>query len=242
MIKVNLLPQEYRKAEATPAKQFLSTIGAVVLALAMLVFWGYKYTELESRKGALAQKKEQIENQKSSLQLSKDLQDALKDFKARFDKIDEVANNRIVLSRKLDELWEILDKPRLPNRYEVWLTAMSFTVNPGGGGARGKKAVGGQVQIGGTSAGKMHRLADFHDDMSGSEFFKDFGEISPPWGSREELEGDREPKEGWTFRFNMSLKPLKDLYNDRDKAAGKVVPEAPKKGAEKPGTPPGGAK
>jgi Tfp pilus assembly protein PilN len=234
MIKVNLLPQEYRKTEATPAKQFLSTIGAVLLALASLVVWIFQVQKLDNRQTELNSLEEKIANQKNALDLSKKLGDALKEYKSRYDKIDEVANNRIVLSRKFDELWEILVNPRVPNRYEIWLRSLSCTVAAqGGAGSRAKKAVGGITQFAGTSAGtRIARYADFHDDLTQSEFFKDYNDITPPYGSREELDGDREPKEGWNFTLSLSLKPLKELYADRDVAAGKAAPEAPKKPAK----------
>ena len=41
MIRVNLLPVEYRKAEATPLKQFFATVGAAVVVALAVVGWLY---------------------------------------------------------------------------------------------------------------------------------------------------------------------------------------------------------
>ena len=55
------------------------------------------------------------------------------------------------------------------------------------------------------------------------DLFKDFDTISYPAGSREELGADREPKEVWTFQFNLTLKPLKELGDRRAKAAAEAA-------------------
>lgn len=223
MIRVNLLPQEYRKAEATPLKQFFATVGAaVVLALAG-VGWAYVHW------GVLVptrQDKENIDStvntQKPQVQDSKNLASALQELKDQYSKIDKVAENRIIWSRKIDEVWEVVVSPTPANKYEVWLKGLS-------GRLTGAVKSGGDVQFGGTSSGpQVFKMADFHDAVKASEFFKDFSEITYPYGTREELVGaDREPKEGWTFQFTMQLKPMKEMNDARAKAAAGATGKKP---------------
>jgi len=219
MIKVNLLPTEYRKAEATPLKQFFATVGAVVFAALAVVVWGFvHFRALQPAVRQLEQLKDDVASQANEVDTSKKLAAQLAEYQGRFKKIDEVAAGRLVWSRKLDEVWEVLVNPRM-GRYEVWIDTFSASLV---GGGRDMK-VGGTVTFAGTSAGsQMFRLADFHKDLKESDFFKDCMEITPPYGTRKPLEGnDREPKEGWSFSFILTLKPLPDLYKDRAEAAMK---------------------
>ncbi len=222
MIRVNLLPQEYRKAEATPLKQFFATVGAVVLAALAGTVWAFIYFgSLEPMIKERDDLKQRITDQKAGLDRVKKLDTRVKELKAQYNKIDEVAKNRVVWSRKLDELWEVVVSPKQPGRYEAWLKGLTCQVATGGP----KVTIGGTVQFAGVSAGaQVTRLSDFHEDIGTSAFFHDFQKITPPFGTREELPGDdRDPKEGWTFNFTMSLKSLEDIAKERKAEADEAA-------------------
>lgn len=214
MIRVNLLPQEYRKAEATPLKQFFATVGAAVIVTLSVVFFGYvHFVNLPKKESELNTLNEEIKTQEAPVKQSKDLDAMLQDFMNQCNTIDKVAENRLVLSRKLDEFWEVICNPP-PGRYDVWLKTLSFNL-----GQKGPKS-GGVVQFSGLSAGApVAKISDFHEAVKQSEFFKDCVEITYPWGQKSQLTKDREPTEGWDFNFTVNLKPMKDLYADRAKAA-----------------------
>jgi Tfp pilus assembly protein PilN len=215
MIRVNLLPQEYRKAEATPLKQFFATVGAAVLVAGAVVAWLYvRFAVLQPKQAELANITDEIKAQEDKVKLSKDLAASLSDYMAQYEKIDKVAENRLVLSRKVDEFWEAVVNPNPPGRYEVWLKGLTISLSPGGAKS------GGTVQFAGISAGsQVAKLSDFHESMTGSEFYRDCQEITYPWGTKIDLPKDREPNEGWDFNFTITLKPLKDLYDLRQKVA-----------------------
>lgn len=215
MIRVNLLPQEFRKAEATPLKQFFATIGAVVIvAFAVVGMLYVKLWVLKPAKDKLETLKDEIRTQEGPVKLSKNIEAWLGEYKTQYKKIDEVADSRVVASRKLDEIWEVVVNPKVPGRYEVWLKNLAWKTNPGG------QKSGGDINFSGVSAGsQIARLSDFHEDLKTSDFFKEFDEITYPYGTREDLGGQREPKEGWSFTFNLNLRPLKELSEARAKAA-----------------------
>lgn len=222
MIRVNLLPQEYRKAEATPLKQFFATVGAVVLAAVAAAAWGWVFfTRLSKAETELAQVESEIKGQKGALDLVTKLDSKVRDLKAQFKLIDEVAKNRVVWSRKLDELWEVVVNPKAPGRYEVWITSLGCSSTTTGAQAK----VGGQVQFAGTSAGsQMNKMVDFHEDLTTGTFFADFGKCTPPYGNREVVGPDnRDPKEGWNFNFVLELKSLKDISEAHAKAAAEAA-------------------
>jgi Tfp pilus assembly protein PilN len=213
MIRVNLLPQEYRKAESTPLKQFFATMGAVVVfALAAVGWLLIHYGRLGPKQSDLETITDVVKGQQTQVKDSKNLGTWLAEYKAQYDKIDKVALTRVLWSRKIDEIWEVVVSPTPANKYDVWLKGLSGKVVDTG-------KAGGEVQFSGASAGaQVVRLSDFHESVKTSPFFKEFQSITYPYGNREPLSGaDREPKEGWTFQFTLQLRPLKELNDMRTK-------------------------
>ncbi len=217
MIRVNLLPPEYRKAESTPAKQFFAMIGGVVLALLAVFAWGWVHFKwLGPATTDFGQLKADVDGQAAKLQDLKELRDTAAEYRTRYETIEKAAQDRLLLSQKLDQLWETLANPPA-GRYEVWIKDLTMQIQSSGG----KVPTGGSVKFGGISAGpQVVKLTEFHETLTESEFFQDCvpTSITQPVGSREALSADREPSEGWNFAWTMSFKPLKQVYEDRAKA------------------------
>ncbi len=219
MIRVNLLPKEYRKAESTPLKQFFATMGAVVVVALAVVAWAFIHLgKLGPKEQDLKAIEDDVRTQAAKVKDSKDLAGWLQEYKTQYEKIDKVAMTRVLWSRKIDEIWEVVVNPTPATKYDVWFKSLSGRV------ADTAKA-GGEVQFSGSSAGpQVYRLSDFHEAVTTSDFFKDFQYISYPAGTRENLPGtDREPKEGWTFQMSLQLRNLKDLNDARTKAAAEAA-------------------
>ena len=214
MIRVNLLPQQYRKAEATPMKQFFATVGAAVIVTLAVV--GYLYVDLKllaSKQQELAILKDDIKAQEVQVKVSRDMDAWLKDYIDQYEKIDKVTENRQVLSRKMDEFWELVVNPNPPDKYMVWLKGLNVALKPG------DAKTGGTTSFAGVSAGpQMYKLFDFHEAIKTSEFYRDYMDITYPYGNRVSLTQTREPGEGWDFSFNANMKSLKDLSEARIKA------------------------
>ncbi len=227
MIRVNLLPEEYRKAEATPLKQYLAMIGATSLAGVSLAFLAYvHFVELPAKQQELAQIEKEVEQQKDPdpskglLTYVRALDKELKEYQSRVTTINTKARERLMWSRKVDEVWEILVNPRIPGRYEVWITTLACNLTGGGSGP-----LGGATRFAGYSAGETFvRLSEFHEDIERSGFFKDYRAMTQPGGAVTKLPGtDRVPAQGWTFDFSLGLKKLTKLYEDREAAAAKAA-------------------
>jgi Tfp pilus assembly protein PilN len=216
MIRVNLLPQELRRAESTPLKQFFATMGAVVVVALSVVSWLFVHLgKLGPREQDLRTIEEEVKTQAAKVAESKNLAGWLQDYKTQYEKIDKVASTRVLWSRKIDECWEVVVNPNPAGKYDVWLKSLAGKVSD-------SAKTGGEVTFSGASAGpQVYKLSDFHEAVTSSDFFKDFGAITYPAGTREPLGGaDREPKEGWTFQMNLQLRNLKELNDARLKAAG----------------------
>jgi Tfp pilus assembly protein PilN len=219
MIRVNLLPAEYRKAEATPLKQFFATVGAAIVVALAVVGWLYvRFGMLHPTQKNLETITDEVKAQEGQVKFSKDLAAWLGEYKSQYERIDKVAENRVLWSRKLDEFWDIVVSPKTPGKYQVWLKSLTCRLNP-------SAKSGGDIQFSGVSAGpQMFRMSDFNEEIKTSDFFREFSDITFPYGTKSGLEGDdREPKEGWTFTFSVTLRTMKELNEMRAKASKEAV-------------------
>jgi Tfp pilus assembly protein PilN len=202
MIKVNLLPPEYRKVERTPVLRFVTILCGVVLSASAIGAFLYVHfgmlVNVISEREKLAETRDVL---KRDVKLAHDLDQDAKEYRTRRDTIEEIGQNRLLWSRKIDELCDIVQNKGDTKRHLVWLSQIRTTAptgtSPGG------------LYIKGLSGGaEIHRLSDFHLDLKNSEFFEDFQTIDNPEGDVVNLNDDRVPKTAWNFDFNMELKPF----------------------------------
>jgi len=217
MIKVNLLPVEYRKVERTPILRFVTIVCGVVLSASAIGAFLYVHfghlVEVVSDRQKL---EETYLTKKVEADKSKALAQEAQEYQKRRTTIEGIGENRLLWSRKVDEICDIIHNKGDTKRHLVWLTSMR-TLAPVRG-RKGQKTAGlspGGLYIKGFSGGsELHRLSDFHLDIKDSEFFEDFNLIDNPEGELVEFRDERIPKSAWTFDYNILLKP----YNWREKA------------------------
>ena len=205
MIRVNLLPPEYRKADGTPIARFVAlTLGVFMTATAMSV-WGYVHfgmlAEVRDRR---AQMEEEVVGLQALAERSKALLAEFKEYQSRRKTIEEIDTNRILWSKKLDQWADLIHNKGDTKRHLVWLS----DIRSGKGRMGGS---GGVLQVSGWSGGnELESLADFNEDVrnSGEEFFDDFVSIDPPRGDRVRFADGRLPELAWRFSMAMDLKPL----------------------------------
>ena len=205
MIRVNLLPPEYRKADGTPVARFVAlTLGVFLTATAMSV-WGYVHfgmlAEVRDRR---AEMEDEEVNLNAQVTRSQALLAEFKEYQSRRDKIEEIDTNRILWSRKLDQVADLIHNKGDTNRHFVWLSDIRSGTSRMGG-------AGGMLQVSGWSGGnELESLADFNEDVrdSGEDFFDDFMSIDPPRGERVRFSDGRLPELAWRFSMSMDLKPL----------------------------------
>ena len=137
MIRVNLLPPEYRKADGTPIARFVAlTLGVFMTATAMSV-WGYVHfgmlAEVQDRR---AQLEEEVVGLKALADRSAALLAEFKEYQRRRDKIEEIDTNRILWSRKLDQFADLIHNKGDSDRHFVWLSDVRTSGGrlPGSGG------------------------------------------------------------------------------------------------------------
>jgi Tfp pilus assembly protein PilN len=209
VISINLLPAEYRKSEATPIARFLAiVIGAVVVTTGLVVYGWIHYSKLRGVRDVRETTEAEYSNKKAQSDVSQSLQAEINAYEARRKAIQQVAKNRIIHSRKLDEFLGVLYNSGDPTTYNIWIT--TFSVKPPRTKSRGKGAGnGGAMTFSGFSESReFSRVTNLRDAIKDDVFYKDFQSISRPVFKFVKWDDDLEPKEAGKFAFDMTLKPL----------------------------------
>src|SRR5437016_2695185 len=101
MIKVNLLPPEYRKVEGTPVARLAVTIGGVILATCAAGFWGWFHMAvLAEERDKRSTKEEEMASVKAQAERSQSLLREFNEYKRRRETIEKIGSSRILWSKK----------------------------------------------------------------------------------------------------------------------------------------------
>lgn len=201
MIKVNLLPPEYRKVDGTPIGRLVATIAAVTLVTASGGYWGYSHFQLLAQvRDERIEQEVQLATVKAQAERSKALLAEFKEYERRRTTIEQIGASRILWSKKLDEFADIIQNKGDQKRHLVWLNNVR---TQGGGGAAGPS-----LAFHGWSGGDMSRkLSDFNSDIKNAEdFFVDCTRVSPPNGDRVSFNDGNVPDQAWEFTWTIDFK------------------------------------
>ncbi len=208
MITINLLPPEYRKVEGTPIARFVATtVGVLVIACAAGA-WGYvHFALLDKARDERTLKEDELKSLKDQAERSQALLREFKEYERRRKTIEQIGASRILWSKKLDELADIIHNKGDVKRHIVWLNS----IRTAGGRFPASPA---SLVIHGWSGGDYDRLSVFNGDIKkNEEFFCDFFAVDPPAGTAVPFDDDLVPNSAFDFTFAMDLKPT----NWRDK-------------------------
>ena len=208
MIKVNLLPPEYRKAESTPVGRFLAIVSGAVLVTSALVAYGYvHYSQLKGIREVRASVEAQYTNKAAQAKTAAALQTEIAAYQSRRKAIQKVARARIMRSRKLDEFLDVIHNDNDRTDFYVWLRKLS--VKPGRVARRGKPTSGGSWTFSGfAESTEFSRVTNLRDAIRKDTFFDDFQNISLPNFKSVAWDDGLEPDRAGSFNYSMGLKVL----------------------------------
>jgi len=220
VIAINLLPSEYRKSEATPIARFLSiVIGAVVVTTALVIFGYVHYSQLRGAQDLREATEQTYKNKKMEADVSLALQAEINAYETRRKAITEVARNRILHSRKLDEFLSVIYNNGDQTSYYVWLTGMNVKPPREAGRGRGDATTGGSMTFSGFSdTTQFSRVTNLRDALKGKKaFYDDFKGISRPVFKAQQWDDGLEPASAGKFSFDLTFKPLGWATEDKGK-------------------------
>jgi Tfp pilus assembly protein PilN len=225
MIYVNLLPKEFRGRERMPVKQVIALTGLVGASCSMAALgawlWFGEYATVQSDR-ALAQ--ETLDSLQPQLTQVKALVAEKKSFESRAATLEEIAQNRVSWTAKLDQMIDVVNSGGSGQKYLIWLDDLTVSRQYD----KKTKTAGifkAQANCGGENIGLV---ANFLDDLQASEFFSGFEPPKPPEGkSRDDGEG-LIPASAWNFDLELKLKARETAAEKPAKPAkgGKAKPKA----------------
>jgi Tfp pilus assembly protein PilN len=225
MIRIDLLPEEHRRAERTPAGLLFATLGLVALfsTTAAACAWGY-FSVVGGAETAVEQAQELLASKKPQADYCDKLEAEKKDFTERWNHIRSFSASRILWTKKMDQLTSLVDTPVESDRHQIWFESVEMNMS-------GVRDSG--LKIGGRSASAdISRMNNFHSDLAKGSFFTEFATISNPAGEMDQ-DDKFEPAESFKFEFGLGLKEAfsgeKDTGKKKPAAKPKATPPAPAK-------------
>ncbi len=204
MIAINLLPDELRRNSRTSPKALVLLFVVSVVSFGSVGFTGFLWFNVKSdREARVNIAQEQLDGLMPRAKYA----DLLAKEKSEFDKrnkaIGEIASSRIVWTRKLDRLSEVVNKDVTQARHKVWLTSTDIDT--------GSDSKAGSIRISGYGAGKnLDNYANFYSDLKSDPVFSaGFAEFTAPSGKVDEGDTGVEPPEKVEFKFEVKM-PSKD--------------------------------
>ncbi len=233
MIRINLLPEQYRKKARTPIKLLLGVSAAVAVNACLVAWWGRLAIGVQG----------ELDVERSTLQVEMDgltpqvnyfhsLQSEGKQYTTRETTLSSLTKSRVSWTRKLDELLDVINRGGDGQRHLIWLDDLS--VAQAGDDGKGKN-FGSLTASGHSGSEKFAQVANFLEDLESSAFMSDFQPPAPPEGTQTLEDKTLVPPVVWAFPLSLSLKSPEE----RMKAAQSS--DKATKPAAQPGAQPAGA-
>ncbi len=203
MIRINLLPEEFRKKSRTPLKLLLAITGLVAVNAGLASWWGWTVFGIHAK----------VESERVTLQLEMDgltpqvnyyhsLETESKQYKSREKTLGQITADRISWTRKLDELIDVANAGGDGSRHLVWLDDLTVAQS----NDASMKSYGSVRAAGHSGSDKFAQVANFLEDLEGSAFIDDFEKPSPPEGTQTLVDETLVPPVAWAFPLALSLK------------------------------------
>lgn len=224
MIRINLLPEEFRKKARTPVKLVLALVAVVTVNAGMGTWWAWQRIGVQS----------EIESEAASLQTEMDgltpqvtyhqsLESEAKQYKTREETLASITTSRISWTKKIDELIDVVSRGQNGQRHLVWLDDLQVTQS-----TDPKAKVPGTVRATGHSGSdKFAQVANFLEDLEGSTFIADFQPPAPPEGTQTNVDETLMPPVAWSFPLSLTLKSTEERLGKPAKDAKKPAPKKP---------------
>jgi Tfp pilus assembly protein PilN len=203
MIRINLLPEEYRKKNRTPLKMMLTvasgvTVNGILLAWYAWLAFGVA-AEIESERAVL---QTELDGLNPQVEYHKSLDGEQKRYAAREKTLAGITASRINWTRKIDELITVINAGGEGGRHFVWLDDLTVqqTLNERANNAGSLKGAGH------SGSDNFAQVANFLEDLESSTFIEDFLPPAPPEGTQTLVDNELIPPVVWAFPLALDIK------------------------------------
>ncbi len=210
MIRINLLPQDFRRKESTPFAVLGPMLACIVVTLGAGFAWAWlHFAELNTQLDRLSELTQVLQSKARGVAYVGALKGEQDDFALRKQTIQEIAGSRMLWTKKLDQFFNVATSDEDGQQYLIWLNTLEVKPPPGTGGSN-KNPVGETVSMKGYCLAEQNPLQHyntFHAAIRNSEFFTDFVSLDDPSGKSVEFDDGMQPSSAWDIDLSMIMKP-----------------------------------
>jgi cell division protein FtsB len=250
MIKINLLPPEYRPRTGTPVARFVAIVVGIVMVLSAGGAFAYThFIELAKVRELKQSRVEEVASMEMQRDRSLRLKQEIDTYEQRRDAIQRINRSRTLWSRKLDQFFDIVTAQNADETYSLWLDTIDVPAKVASlkrrRPSRRKKSStepSAQFKVEGFMAMTSDSeapalLSSFYRALTGdpentgraTDFFADFMSITNPniemlrdVRTRRKDEPELIPPRVGAFNFDLALAPVNlDKKKAAPKSAGK---------------------
>jgi len=201
MLKINLLPPEYRKSDGTPIGVLMIILLCTFLSVSSFccVAWFY-FSLLENAQNDMDIAKQEMDNLAPLAKYADNLEKEKTEYMKRSSVITDIETTRILWTKKLDQILDVINNNGDTTNHYVWLDELKINMN-----GRGKDT--GYMKMKGSSVGdQIKQVSSFNRDLRNHELFEnDFEKISNPTG--ESVTDDKmNPSKSIQFDWELTLR------------------------------------
>ncbi|HUR26794.1 MAG TPA: hypothetical protein VM509_01295 [Planctomycetota bacterium] len=203
MIRINLLPEEYRRKTRTPVKLMLTVAGVVSVNAGLLAWWGFLafgiQAEIESERAVLQTEADGLTPQ---VNFHHALEGERSRFASREAALASITKSRIGWTRKIDELIDVINDGGEGRRHFVWLDDVNVSQRYD----QRAKSAGTLKAAGHSGSSDFGQVANFLEDVERSPFIQDFNPPAAPEGTQTLVDKELVPAVVWAFPMSLTLK------------------------------------
>ncbi len=208
MIRINLLPDEYRKRTRMPVKRLAAIAAVVAVNASLLAVLGHLHFAVANEiEGIHDGHQLEMDGLKPQVAYHDALATEIKLFSSREKTLSDITKNRVLWTRKMDQLIDVVNAGNDVDHF-VWFDDVSAqTQRPRGG--RATKNYGSFEANGHSGSDKWDRMANFLDDVVDKDltlFNDDFDTLNRPQGRKNDSDEDLIPAVNWVFPLKLTLR------------------------------------
>lgn len=208
MIRINLLPDEYRRTARTPIKMMLAVSAIVALNSSLAAWSGWLAFGVSAAiESDLAVLQTEDDGLRPQVDYHNSLDTESKQHSLREKALADINDSRISWTRKLDEFVDVVSQGGDGSRHLTWFDSLTVVQDAAGGRA---KTSGSFKASGHSGSDKFGHVANFLDDLEASPFIEGFNQPASPEGSESVKDEDLMPPVVWAFPLVVELKAPED--------------------------------
>jgi hypothetical protein len=201
MIRINLLPDEYRRKAKTPLKLML-TVSAVVAVNASLAAWaGWLAVGVTTAVGSeLAVLQMEDDGLRPQVAYHRSLETESTQHSLREKTLGEINESRISWTEKVDQFVDVVNHGDSDHRHMTWFDSLTVSQT-----ASGSKLPGKLEGQGHSGSGNFGQITNFLDDLTESPFLDGFDVPALPAGSESVTNDELVPAVVWAFPLKINM-------------------------------------